>query len=454
MAYYKDVNNYVVVKTSKIQDYGASTGNSDNFTEIQNAINSDYRVVFIGEVGETYTISQPLYLKSNKTYIINGTIIVANGSTANLTANITAGANSFTVDSVTGFAIGQWISVTDNNALQVYSTYRGWSGRIENITGLTITLDNVSPYSYTTAANGRVGHTQGVIYAPIKTNILIDGVGVLDGNRYNQSQFHPVYGAGAAEDQRATSTLSIWKSSYITVNNITITKGILHSFVITSDTPSVKSNNITCNGIKATYGHDKSCLTRNTDIATFNNCTFEDATWEDGNMMYSGCTNITMNNPISNRNKRYGIGVNLADTSNNYTITINNPITRDNYEHGLYVAGKFVTINNADCNDPFWFAGSYDGKDNVINGITINGCITTEHINARGVFYLHDNITNCTINDMVMINCNGIGIKSLNVGADYPTRIEFVGGGIYNHTGTKTSIAVGSDITFENFEGL
>ena len=192
MAYYKDINNYVVVKSSKIQDFGAATGNSDNFTEIQAAIDADYRVVFLGEVGETYTISQPLYLKSNKTYIINGTIVIKNGSTANLTANISAGANSFTVDSVTNFAVGEWISVTDDNALQLYATYRGWSGRITGITDLTITLDNVSPYNYTTAANGRIGHTQGVIYMPQKSNILIDGYGIFDGNRYNQSQFHPV----------------------------------------------------------------------------------------------------------------------------------------------------------------------------------------------------------------------------------------------------------------------
>jgi len=56
---------------------------------------------------------------------------------------------------------------------------------------------------------------------------------------------------------------------------------------------------------------------------------------------------------------------------------------------------------------------------------------------------------------MTMTDCSGVGILSTDGGlGGYPQTVVFTGGGIYNHTGTKTDIQGTSDVTFTDFEGL
>ena len=64
---------------------------------------------------------------------------------------------------------------------------------------------------------------------------------------------------------------------------------------------------------------------------------------------------------------------------------------------------------------------------------------------VNGVTFNNATITGCSV---VAIKCDSL------VGGSDPVAVVFNNGGIYNHTGTKTSIEAGTDITYNNFAGL
>ena len=53
---------------------------------------------------------------------------------------------------------------------------------------------------------------------------------------------------------------------------------------------------------------------------------------------------------------------------------------------------------------------------------------------------------------MILDGCDGDGIVAANYLGGDPQEIKITNGGIFNHTGTKTDISVGSDVTFTNFD--
>lgn len=67
---------------------------------------------------------------------------------------------------------------------------------------------------------------------------------------------------------------------------------------------------------------------------------------------------------------------------------------------------------------------------------------------------LNPKIKNEDENECSISNCLGVGILATVQSGNYQVNVDFIGGGIYNHTGTKTDIQGTSDVTFTDFDGI
>lgn len=438
-----DTNGYVIVKS-----YQVIPVESDAFAEIQAALDSDYRVIFIGESGDDYVLSQPAFYGSNKTIILQGTFKIKDGVTSLVTSNVSAEATSFDVANGGLFNVGEWVAITDDAQIAAYDTLRGSSGRITDITDNTITFDSICTYNYLTSENAYVGHTQSVFIGENVDNVKIIGIDCeINGNRENQSQIHPTRNVSVIEDQRAGCGLVVWKGSNIEIDGVVIRDSLLHNFSISSlDSPVVlSSENIILRNCEGYNGHDKNFLIRDIDGVELYDLIANDATWEDGIIFYANVLNAIVDGIYAEGNHRAGFYWNSS--SNNY-LTAQNITTRDN-TRGVYLVSKGATISNVDSNDMLNLSSQYDCSDNVLTNIALHD------IDADYCLYLWGNIENIEINNLTITDCSVPAIKSAEFGSEeLPINVTIEGGGIYNHTGYLTEIQEGSDITFTDFEGL
>ena len=447
------INSFNVLggSVTNISRYGADPDNADNYLEIQNAINSSSSTIIFGYKGETYTISRPLNLISNKDYVINCEIKLMDGLTSALSEDIASGDTTILVDEISKFSVGQWIAVTDTNQLEYYQTDRGWAGKIERISGDTLELDNACPLTITVAHEGRVSHCSPILLAENISNITIRGNGTIDGNKSNQDQIHPVYTVGEDENQRSGCGIAIWESEYIVIKDITVKDCLLHNISISGSDFSNGCNTINLLSLTVIGGHDKNILVRFTDSVVVNDCAVTGALWEDGLIFYNFVTNATVNNLYASENKRAGLNWNSSDNSG---LVATNIIGVNNTFRTLYITGPDAVFNNVSCTgDGILLAeptGSYDCSNIIINTISILNA------NQSQMVYFLGGIDNITINDLTIDGCTGIGFKSEDYSGDtnYPSNVTINRIGISNHTGLTTDISIGSDITFNDFTGL
>lgn len=435
-----------MIKVSRdINDYGADASYADNFSYIQAAINDDsVDTLTFGEAGETYITSQPLLFISDKQYIINSTIKIKNGSTANITSDVNINDTVITVDDTTGFNVGEQITLTDDLQHQVCATYRGMTGVIIDITGNDITIDDDCVYNLLVSENARIGHTQSVIKIFEKDNITISGTGTVDDNRVNQSQFHPVYnnGGSAAEDQRAACGISIINSDGITLQEITIQNGLMHTLAVSQIKYGFISKNITLNGITCKNAHEKNILFRMTEEIIIRNVICDTSDWEDGLIFYTGCVNADVDGVTIKNSPRGGFFWNSTSTG----LIAKNIITEGN-GYGLYVQGTEATIENIQCSDPVAIFGTFSPENISITDLTINNVV------GANILWISGNVNNLNFNNCVITDCEGIGINVDAGDAGLPV-VVFTNGGIYNNTGVLTDIEAGSDVTFNSFENV
>lgn len=433
-----------------ITDFGASPGETpeNNFSAIQSALSSEYLGIAFGNTGETYLISQPIYIPSNKKIIINCTLKIKDGSTALVTSNVNAGSNNFNVDHPEYFKVGEWIGITDDVQFEGYGTLRGSTGQITDITGNTITFDSVCSYNYLTSENAKVGHTQSVIILEDVNNVLITGNGIINGNRYLQEQIHPVRNIAVIEDQRAGCGIVVYKCENITLESVTIRDSLLHniSINVNNGTENYDNTNIKIKGIKTYNGHDKNILIRNIDGCSIEDIITDGATWEDGLIFYAYCKNITVDGAVLTNNGRAGLYWNSQSCDG---LEANNVSTSGNL-YGLEITAKNVEINTINCEDIILLSNIYNNSQLItINNLTLSGVVGTNVLRLAG------NVRDVIFNELIITGCNGTGIKCdslLGNPAEPPERIVIEGGGIYDHTGNKANIEEGTDITFIDFD--
>lgn len=437
-----------------IRTYGASTTATpyENTTAYQAALAAG-DIINFGLAGETYLFSQPIKPTSGKTLKIYSTVKIMNGYTANLSADVIAGSSTITLDDATNFNFGEGVVIYDDNC-PTYSDYgnmpRSWAGTIIEKNGNTLTLDTTFSLdtafvsSYTVAANAVCKHSQCTILVDQKSNVSIVGTGTIDNNSANQAITSPSAASLVPENWRVSNTISVLSCQNFTIKNVTIINGSLHNLAVNGISSGNLSRYITVENVTCTAAKLKNHLYRYVDNATLTNITGTNSVYEDGVILYLGCTNFTINGVTVSGNTRFGFAQLSACSGNTLT-----GMTASNNGVDMQLSSS-GTFSNITATRPITITAQYATDNITINNLAVTGCTATQ------IVWLMGNIKNVTFNEFTMTNCNGIGIKAndLNTPGLFPDNVVFNGGGIYTHTGTKTSISVGSDVTFTDFDGL
>jgi len=438
-----------------IRDYGALTTATayENTIAVQAAM-AAADIINFGLAGETYLFSQPILPVSGKTLKIASRVKVMNGFTANLAADVSVGDYSITLDDASNFNVGESVVITDDNAFKAPADYdympRSWAGTITEKVGNVITLDTTFSLStafvseFTVAANAVCRHSQCTILVDQKSNVTITGTGIIDNNSANQAITSPSAASLVPENWRVANTVSVLSCQNFTIKGVTLENGSLHNLAVNGISSGSLSKYITVENVTCTGAKLKNHLYRYVDYATLTNIAGTNSVYEDGVILYLGCTNFTISGVTVSGNTRFGFAQLSACSGNALTgmTASDNGVDMQLSSNG--------TFSNITATRPITITAQYATDGIIINNLAITGCTATQ------VLWLMGNIKNVTLNEFSLNGCNGIGIKAndLNTPGLYPENVVFNGGGIYTHTGTKTEINASADVTFTDFDGL
>jgi hypothetical protein len=432
-------------------DFGTSAAKTayENSTIINGLVTGGtYRKVVIGSVAsDVYLISQPI-VPSNCDIDYCCVLKMMDSVTDTLAQNIVAGATTFTATDASKFHTGEYVCVTDNDQAVIYDLYRGWGGKIINIAGNVITLDTIAPYNYTAASTGRI--------ATIQSNILIDSGsyvtigstgGYIDNNKAGQSAIHPTYFVNGTivEAYKQGCCIAGWKSNHVTIQDaVTVKNAKTHGISFSSDYVGTLNTNLSIGAVHVNDCHQKGLHFKWTNIGTLGNAVIDGSVWEDGIIFYSTNTNWTVGSVTCTNCGRTGFNWN----SSNNTITIANITTSGCTDFGfdcgsknLTVTGKITTSDRVRFNQAYPTGGGVSGIS--IAEIDIDNCVKTA---ATSIVWFYGNVKTVTITKLTLDGCTGKGVVATVLSGGYPDDIRINSGGIYTHTGTKTDIAVGSDV--------
>jgi len=441
MTYRTDIFGYVLLEGSNASNYGVSSENEDNYTELQTAIDAGYRTLVIGDSEDEFVISQPLVLKEGKTYVINAKIKIKDGSEALLTSDLFDDGYTFDVDHPELFAVGDWIGIADDASGVFHGRQYGSEAKITDITDDTVTVDRLRDKDYLVSENAFIGHIQNVIIADTVDNIKIIGSGELNQNKDNQSNIYAL-NPTAGESKYTSCGISVTNVDNFQIDGLTSVNGLMHNFNFSNDITNLKLKNLTAKDCV-----DKNILIRGAVDVEVDNILVEDSIYEDGIIFYSGCVNVTARNITAKNNTRNGFTWNGESNDN---LVAGNLYLEEN-ETNLRIACKNATLANVVSVDGLvTISDQYVCHDIVINNLTIRDTTGTYMLGFRG------GVEDIVINNLIIDGCNGVGIHASEwvEEGELPINVVINGKGIYNHTGAKTEIAEGSEITFNDFEGL
>lgn len=466
-----DANNYLTFffSMSSYPDI-AGDGVTDDFAAIQGMINAAPVGVTI-QIGESlsdvYLISQPIYFRSNRNYVINGEIKIVDGETDVVLANIATNDTTFRVTTPSKFVIGQYVSVTDDNYTlnsEGVSTIRGlryaWGGKIVNKVGDVITLEGACPVDLTTAANAVCGHSQGCIILDTISNVNISGSGIIEGNRYNQIAVLPSLTndlLGYWENQRCGMGLAIFQCDNVTVDDIKVQHGLVHGIAVSAKSSGF-STDIILNRVKANASHDKNILVRFTDGIDINDCSADGnplslatpETWEDGLIFYSNCFNCRVDGFVAESNRRSGFVWNSNSSSG---LTANNITTRKNGTRtgnaGFEINAQDAVLTNIFVYDDARIGGVYTTNDITITNLFISSIPSPGHYDYNLRIGVCDRVV---INNLIIQDSTAL---TYAIAAAAPMNdCAINGGSISNQTGTIISQTSYDLIDWTDFTGL
>jgi hypothetical protein len=440
---------------------------TDYKTVIQNIINNsnEGETIKIGyQRSEIIPISQPVYLISNRNYIIDGTLRIRDGAVVDLAENIAIGDHTMEVVDGSLFSVGDCVSATDD-AIRVYrESSVAWSGYITEIDGNILTIEGTSNEPVLVANNGRVSHSQGCIVIQDQSNIVVTGVGLLDGNRYNQAQVIPSTGLDLHnfwEHNRCGVSLAIWHCENITWA-VDCKDGLIHTAAICSPNlvPAVptRNKNITIRDCTFSNGHDKNILVRFTEDSLFENVTCEGfytsvgntGTWEDGLIFYSDGYNITVRNFTAKTCGRNGFSWNSENGSGLIADGITTIKCGTRNGTGIDVNCSDAVLSNLRIGDSIRIGGVYTTENIVVNNAEIICDSNLVYLPYDGMVIVHT--PNVVFNNLTIRNSRSRfekpAIRITQSGA------VFNGGGIYNHTGYHILQSGYDRATWNNFENL
>jgi len=431
--------------------YGDMGGDAvANFTYLQGLLDSGNLIVS-GTEYEVYAISQPLKPTTGRTVTVNSELRIKKGTTVNLTSNVAINDTVINVDSVTGFAIGEYVAISDDLLAVVGSigqTRRVAScGKITDIGESTITIDQGSKYAVTAASGGKLGHLQSVILIDSANSVNIAGSGIINGNKDYQYDVEPVN--DTSEEQRQGCGVSIVESNNVKINGtgtLRVKNAILHGISGSGVINGTKAIGLEIANVNAYDNHDKNILCLFTDGTHIHDCTVSDAVFEDGIIMYVSNINFIIERISASGNPRSGISINSNGICNGIVRDI---ITGDS----VSILSSNIELSNIMITGTGYLqiTDAYSAGNNItIDTLTFDGAAASSLLTFLGA------VKDIAITNLQFNDCTGKGIYAdkQTAGSVYPDNVTIDGGGFVNHSGTKTDIVPTSDVTFTNFTGL
>jgi len=308
------LNNHLQV--IDVKNYGAvGDGETDDYDAIMSAINSNSnKFVRIGSnVSEVYIISKPITPPSNTYLIIDGTLKMEDGYAGiPIAEDISAESTEATVtDAGDYFKVGQWVSVTDDDATATERRKWGNTVIITDIQGDLITFQDGFRDSYTVSSNATIGHTQSNIVIDSVSNVNIFGNGWIDNNKSNQDLWiEPIrVTGGLMEEVRAGCGISVYESDRVTIDGVNIKDSMLHNLsLFEADQSDIRNLYVKNSG-------DKGVLVFNVSKSKIHDIRSHDS-GEDCFTIYANNTDLVVSNLFLKGAGRNGLGLYNNDDSN------------------------------------------------------------------------------------------------------------------------------------------
>lgn len=442
-------DNYI----SDAERFGAKgDGITDDWYAVQKAIDTKVgQTVYIGKNTQTYFLSKPLHLTSannGTTIVLKCTLKVANGDSVFLTTNLDSLGNSFEVADASGFQVGQWLGVTDDES--VYKNYNrenryGYTQKIVDITGNQITMALHSPFGCLVSRNARAGLVQSVIILDSCSNITIMGNGVIDGNgrNANQIKIHPV-SQFLGEQWWAGIGITARDCNNITIDGLTFKDGEMHNLAFTeTDWGQRGCNTISVSNVELYNARMKNILFRGSTNISLSNIYSHNARWEEGIMFYTSNSNATLSNITIHDCGRHGLGIN----DGNRNISGTNIISYDNSKgisgaYSVQIRSRDISLDTITTDQIN--ISSYGGNTRKVYLSNVNIASSTKApiINIAGA------VDTIGFTNLSISGSSGLAIKidSANT-APYgglAKHISFNGGGLFNHGSIWDTVGVSS----------
>jgi hypothetical protein len=349
-----------------VTEFGAKgDGKSDDTRAIQKALDTG-RNVLIPE--GTFRITNALQPKAGQVIELTGTVRVADSIIQPLTADAPAGQPAVTLADVTGYYVGQWVTVgAEDLKIQGGGKNKvrregGDCGRIASIEGNTIRFELPLRRDYKVSAKARLG-TQPSAFLITQPGVRIHGTGVIDGNKKKQFDFAPADMTAVksrGEETRAGCGICIdsYKDpiEHIVIEGITIRGCILHNLSL------YHARHSRIDRVTSIAAHDKNILLRLSEYCQVTNNQCMDSEFEDGIILYSGNNHCVLQANICTDNARLGIGVNAFQTG----IILSGNICRDNPAN-LTLRGDFCSSTGDFCGGKGGVC--IEGRGNQVTGL-------------------------------------------------------------------------------------
>ena len=455
-AYFNGVK--VWERYADIRDYGASelATPAQNSAAVEAALAvNDY--VYFGDTGEEYTFLKPIRPQSGARLKIYSTLKLVDTSIGVLDADVNAGEFDVTLVDASNFHINQTVVIYDDNSWNTvyrgYPLWRSWGARITNKVGNTITLDktfssftSLGQIIYEVSANAKCYHSQGNIICEDKESITIEGTGIIDNNRAGQHYSSPGAVGSGVENWECANAVLFFNSSNCTIRDVTINYGNIHGLGIHGLASGTWCYDITVKYVKTNYCQQKGIEVRYLERGLFKDNQTDNSYTEDGLIFYIRGNNIVVDGHECTGNFRSGFAWNSTCVG----LTASRIRSLGGNGIGIRSSSKDAVFNDCECiGDLVVITGEFACENIEFNNLIIRNTTKTYILDLRR------DVKDIRFNNLQIIDCNGIGIAArLDGGAGYPTEVVFTNGGLINHTGTPTSIEVGSDVTFTNFTGV
>jgi hypothetical protein len=439
-------NNLPEVNTDSL---GTASGNTpyQNSLIINNAITSGlYSKIIIGSNSlDIYLISQPI-LPNNCEIVVKCILKIMDSVVDPVAVNVVLNDTTVTVNDATKFHLGEYVAISDDVQFVEFGKHWGWSGKITNIVGNVITLDTIAPSNYTLADNAYIGTLQSVILIDtVSKNIISCDGGYIDGNKAGQILVHPTYKATngtIVEAYKAGCGISVWKSLYTHIKDDVVVKNAsMHGISFSSDFTGYLNQYIKLGSFKIYNSCEKGVHLKWSSNGFVDSPYIENCQYQDGFIFYSTNDNWFCGDITTNGCGRAGVSWN--STGNN--CNINSVFAFNCTGYGLNISTNGINIKTVYLsNTRLRITNAVTG----VNGVNIETLYIFNTVLPIGdpIALLQGNIKNINIQKMILSGNTGIGLQTLSFGGLFPESCVIYSGGVYNHTGLKKDIAVGTDI--------